>query len=104
VEISIAYASDWAVQNLGVFVDDVTLPDGTTTSFETGLDGWTVSGPPEGSAPNANDFIRTDASGFPVGNAIATPRSLLLGFGIEGVSSAGERNDVVGRALDHLLE
>ncbi len=29
VEISIAYVSDWAVQNLGVFLDDVTLPDGT---------------------------------------------------------------------------
>ena len=26
VEISIAYATDWAVQNLGVFIDDVTLP------------------------------------------------------------------------------
>ena len=35
VEISIAYVSDWATQSLGVFVDDVTLPDGTTTSFET---------------------------------------------------------------------
>ncbi len=104
VEVSIAYASDWAVQNLGVFVDDVVLPDGTSTSFETGLDGWTFTGPPEGSAPNSNNFIRTDASGFPVGNAIATPRSLLLGFGIEGVSSAAERNEVMGRALDHLLE
>jgi len=31
--------SDWAVQNLGVFVDDVVLPDGTYTSFETALDG-----------------------------------------------------------------
>ena len=92
------------MQNLGVFVDDIVLPDGTSTSFETGLDGWTVSGAPEGSAANSNDFIRTDASGFPVGNAIATPRSLLLGFGFEGVSSAGERNDMMGRALDHLLE
>ncbi|MDQ4051188.1 MAG: zinc carboxypeptidase, partial [Actinomycetota bacterium] len=48
VEVSIAYASDWAVQNLGVFVDDVVLPDGTSTSFETGLDGWTIADPPEG--------------------------------------------------------
>ena len=28
VEVSISYASDWATQGLGVFVDDVTLPDG----------------------------------------------------------------------------
>jgi Zinc carboxypeptidase len=104
VEISIAYASDWAVQGIGVFVDDITLPDGTSTSFETGLDGWTIPGSPEGSAPNVNDFIRTDASGFPVGNAIATPHSLLLGFGLEGVSTEAERNAVMGRALDHLLE
>jgi hypothetical protein len=104
VEISIAYASDWATQGIGVFVDDITLPDGTSTSFETGLDGWAIAGPPEGSAPNVNNFIRTDASGFPVGNAIATPHSLLLGFGLEGVSTAAERNAVMGRALDHLLE
>ena len=51
------------------------------------LDGWAITGPPAGSAPNANNFIRTDASGFPVGNAISTPHSLLLGFGLEGVST-----------------
>ncbi len=104
VEVSLAYISDWGTQGLGVFLDDVVLPDGTSTSFEDGLGGWTVSGPPEGSAPNTNDFARTDASGFPVGNAIATPRSLLLGFGLEGVSTPEQRADLMGRALDHLLE
>jgi hypothetical protein len=103
VEISIAYASDWATQGIGVFLDDITLPDGTSTSFETGLDGWAITGPPEGSAPNVNNFVRTDASGFPVGNAIATPHSLLLGFGLEGVSTEAERNEVMARALNHLL-
>ena len=86
-----------------MFVDDVTLPDGTATSFETGLDGWTITGPPPGSGPNANNWIRTDATGFPVGAAIATPHSLLMGFGFEGVSTAAERTEVMGRALDHLL-
>jgi hypothetical protein len=104
VEISIAYASDWATQNLGVFVDDVTLPDGTSTSFEAGLDGWEITGPPEGSAPNANNFIRTDASGFPVGNSIATPQSLLMGLGFEGIATPAERDTVMGRVLDHLLD
>jgi Zinc carboxypeptidase len=104
VEISISYASDWATQGLGVFLDDITLPDGTSTSFETGLDGWAITGPPEGSAPNANNFIQTDAAGFPVGNAISTPHSLLLGFGLEGVSTEAERNAVMGRALAHLLD
>ncbi|MGH2788395.1 MAG: M14 family zinc carboxypeptidase [Actinomycetota bacterium] len=103
VEISIAYASDWSVQNLGAFVDDVTLPDGTSTSFETGLDGWEVTGPPEGSGPNANNWIRTDATGFPVGASISTEDSIVTGFGFEGISTQGERNAVMGRVLEHLL-
>jgi Zinc carboxypeptidase len=103
VEISIAYATDWAIQNLGVFVDDVTLPDGTSTSFEAGFDGWTVTGPPEGSGPNANNWIRTDASGFPVGASISTPDSLLMGYGFEGISTPESRNAVMGRVLGHLL-
>jgi hypothetical protein len=82
----------------------VTLPDGTSQSFETGLEGWTVSGAPPGSADNGNDWIVTDAAGFPVGAAISTPRSLLLGFGFEGIATPAERNEVMGRALQHLLE
>ena len=104
VEISIAYASDWAVQGLGVFIDDVTLPDGTSTSFETGFDGWQVTGPPAGSGPNANNWIRADASGFPVGSSISTPDSILMGFGFEGISTQASRNAVMGRMLDHLLD
>ena len=104
VEISIAYISDWGTQNLGVFLDDITLPDGSSTSFE-GADtgGWQVTGPPEGSGANANNWEITDAGGFPVGASITTPRSLLLGFGFEGISSQAERNTVMGRAADYLL-
>lgn len=104
VEVSITYASDWATQNLGTFVDDVTLPDGSSTSFESGLEGWTVSGAPPGSAANGNDWIVTDASGFPVGATISTPDSLLMGFGFEGIATPAERNEVMGRALEHLLD
>ena len=103
VEVSIAYATDWSVQNLGVFIDDVVLPDGTSTSFETDLGGWTV-GQPADSGANANNWIRTDASGFPVGAAISTPDSLLFGFGFEAISSEESRNAVMRRALRHLLD
>lgn len=103
IELSIAYASDWAGQGLGVFIDDVVLPDGTSTSFETDMGGWAITGPPEGSGPNANNWLRSDSSSFPVGNAITTPQSVLLGFGLEGVSTAAERNDVMRRILAHLL-
>ncbi len=103
VEVSIAYISDWGTQGLGVFVDDLTLPDGSTTSFENGDGGWTVTGPPPGSAPNANNWTITDAAGFPVGATITTPHSLLAGFGFEGIRSQAERNAVMGRVLTHLL-
>ena len=102
--MSIAYSSDLGTQNLGAFVDNVTLPDGTSTSFETGLDGWTVPGAAAGSSSNSNDWIVTTASGFPVGAAITTPSSLLLGFGLETVATPEERKAVMGRALEHLLE
>jgi Zinc carboxypeptidase len=104
VEISIAYVSDWATQNLGVFIDDVTLPDGSSTSFESGLEGWEVSGPPEGSGANGNDWTVTDAGGFPVGATITTPSSLLMGYGFEGISTPADRNAVMGRVVDHLLD
>ncbi|ADU47408.1 M14 family metallopeptidase [Intrasporangium calvum] len=104
VEVSIAYVSDWAVQGLGVFVDDVVVSTGEgSTSFEAGLDGWAVSGAPSGSGANANDWIVTDASGFPVGAAISTPDTVLMGFGLEGVTGSAGRAAVMGRVLDHLL-
>jgi murein tripeptide amidase MpaA len=104
VEIRISYASDWATQGLGVFIDDITLPDGSSTSFEGGeTGGWAVTGPPPGSAPNANNFVFTTAAGFPEGAAITTEGSLLLGFGFEAITGADERADVMGRAMDYLL-
>jgi hypothetical protein len=105
VQISISYASDWAVQGLGVFVDDITLPDGSSTSFEgTDTGGWAVTGPPPGSGTNANNFEFTTAAGFPEGAAITTEDAVYLGFGLEAVTGADERADVMGRAMDYLLD
>ena len=45
-------------KGLGVFVDDIVVSTGEgSTSFETGLDGWAVAGPPLGSAANANKWV-----------------------------------------------
>jgi hypothetical protein len=107
VEISIGYASDWAVQGLGVFADEIVVSAGAgTTSFEDDadpMDGWAVTGPPEGSGPNANNFIRTDSQGFPEGAVVATPDSLYMGFGFEGITGAATRTMVMDRAMDYLL-
>jgi hypothetical protein len=103
VEVSIAYVSDWSVQGLGVFLDDIVLPSGEATSFEADLGGWAITGPPAGNAPNPNNFIRTEAGGFPEGAVVATPDTLYMGFGFEGISDASTRATVMGRAMDYLL-
>jgi hypothetical protein len=104
IEVSISYASDWSTQGLGAFVDLISVPGGDgSTSFEAGLDGWTVAGPPPGSAPNANDWIRTESVGFVEGAAVSTADTLYFGFGFEGIADASARNEVMGRSIDYLL-
>jgi hypothetical protein len=109
IEISISYASDWAVQGLGTFVDSIALPGEPVESFEAGLGAWTVPGPPEGSAPNPNDWFRTQSVGFEEGAIVSqTPRradfsTLFFGFGLEGVTGAtgpNSRADLMDRSLD----
>jgi len=105
VEVSISYASDWATQGLGAFVDDITVSTGEgSTSFEGGdTGGWDVSGPPPGTAPNANDWEFTTATGFPEGAGVKTDRTIYLGFGLEGVTGAADRATLMGRAMGYLL-
>jgi hypothetical protein len=105
VEVSISYVSDWGTQGIGVFLDDLSvLVDGapvSETSFEEDLAGWTVSGSPDGSADNVNDWIRTQL-GFEEGAAVTTEDSVFFGFGLEGLAPA-ERDDLVARTMGHLL-
>jgi hypothetical protein len=107
VEISLAYASDWATQGLGVFLDDIAVSTGQgSTSFEEDadpMDGWAATGPPPGSAPNPNNFVRTTAGGFPEGAVVATPDTLYMGFGLEGITDAATRAEVMRRSMDYLL-
>ena len=61
VQVALAVASDFSIPVHGVFVDDVVVSTGDgTTSFEADgdeFDGWTVTGAPDGSPGNANDWI-----------------------------------------------
>jgi len=103
VEVSVSYASDWATQGLGVFVDDIEVSTGQgTTSFETGMDEWTAPGAPPGSSPNANEFERTTAAGFSEGPAATTDDTIYFGFGFEGIKEAADRNEVMRRAIAYL--
>jgi hypothetical protein len=104
VEISIAYVSDWSIQGLGTFVDDIVVSTGEgTTSFETGMDGWTATAAPPGSAPNTNSFVRTTAAGIPEGAAITTEDTIYFGFGFEGIATEAARNSVMENAMRYLL-
>ena len=56
-----------------MFVDDVTLPDGSTTSFEGGdTGGWAVAGPPPEAGQTRDRFVSPPGAGFPEGAAITT--------------------------------
>ena len=108
IDISISYASDWAIQGLGAFVDTVQLPGEAVESFETGLGGWGMPGAPEGSDPNPNDWIRTESVGFEEGSIVSeTPvgvdfTTLYFGFGFEAIRGAANRNAVMDGTLDFL--
>jgi hypothetical protein len=102
VEVSISYVSDWAVQGVGVFVDDIAVSTGESTSFEDGLSGWRARGR-RGSAANPNDYVRTTAADIPAGAAATTEDSIYFGFGLEGIAGRDARARVMGRAMEYLL-
>lgn len=100
VELHISYATDWATQGLGVFVDDVELSGYPLEDFEAGLGAWSVSAAP-GNVP-FNNWSRISGAGFPEGPAIRTPYSVYFGFGFEAIDTADDRNAIMDRVLSYL--
>ena len=112
VEVSITSLSDWGLQQFpGVFIDDIVVSTGEgSTSFEDDgnpLDGWTVPGAPQDAdgieGPNLNDWARRGGLGIKEGAAVASADTLYLGFGLEGVTGATTRAQIMDRAIDYLL-
>ena len=106
VEVVISYVTDPASGGVGAFVDDTAVDvDGVVDAdgFEGATSTWTVPGSPPGSGPNQGDwqFAEKLINAF---SATSTSDTLLLGFGLEQLSTDGERSDLVGRALGGLLE
>ncbi|MBO3746263.1 zinc carboxypeptidase [Streptosporangiaceae bacterium NEAU-GS5] len=101
VEVSISYISDWSTQGLGVLLDDVSV-NGVADSFETGLGGWTVAGPPPGSAPSLNNWARSDKA-LEEGGGVITKDTVYFGFGVEGATTQAMRTDLTRRAMSYLL-
>jgi hypothetical protein len=112
VEVSITALSDWGVQQFpGVFIDDIQVSTGEgNTSFEDDadpMDGWTVAGAPQDpegiEGPNRNDWVRRGGLGIKEGAVVATPDTVYMGHGLEGITGADTRNQVMGRAIGYLL-
>ena len=77
-------------------------PVAEETSFEADLGGWTVAGPPEGSAANTTDWARSQRA-YEEGAVAVTADTVFTGFGAEGLTSPAMRVDFLSRALGHLL-
>jgi hypothetical protein len=104
VEVSVSYVTDPFTGGVGVFVDDTRVVVAGAVreaeGFETGLGPWSVPGPPPGSPPGGGDFKRAQALLSP---AVTTSDTVLLGFGVEQVGAAAEREALLGRAVRLLL-
>jgi hypothetical protein len=113
VEISISVASDAAVQGLGAWVDEVELVDAADNpinsadpSFESGIDGWTLPGPPppagDAGQSQATGWVRAQSAPFIEAPIVTTADTVYTGFGFEGVTGATTRNALMQAVLTHL--
>ncbi|MGW4024869.1 M14 family zinc carboxypeptidase [Streptomyces sp. NPDC005009] len=102
VEVSLAYVTDPGSGGHGVLADEASLVVGGTAAdtegFESSLGAWTVSGPPAGSPAVLKDWTRTGAL-FQTYGAVTTGDTVLLGFGLEHLTSAADRTALLRKAL-----
>ncbi|MFJ5556223.1 M14 family zinc carboxypeptidase [Streptomyces sp. NPDC093250] len=102
VEVSLAYVTDPGSGGHGVLADEASLvvvgKATGTEGFETSLGVWRVSGPPAGSPAVLKDWTRTGAL-FRTYGAVTTDDTVLLGFGLEHLTSAADRSALLRKAL-----
>ncbi|WP_345573904.1 M14 family metallopeptidase [Streptomyces prasinosporus] len=102
VEVSIGYVTDPGSGGRGVLADEASLVVGgavtETEGFETSLGAWKASGPPAGSPAVLKDWTRTGAL-FRTHGAVTTEDTVLLGFGLEHLTSAADRAALMRKAL-----
>jgi hypothetical protein len=105
VEVSLSYITDSSSGGHGVLADEASLVVGGTAveteGFETALGAWHVAGPPAGSPAVLKDWARTGTL-FSTYGAVTTDRTVLLGFGLEHLTSAAGRTALIGKALNAL--
>ena len=109
VEVSISYVSDPGTGGVGAFVDDthvvvdgVDRPD-LADGFEGPTSQWAPGTVPDGSPTPSPAQWEIGEALITQYAATSTDDTLLLGFGLEQLATAGERADLLERALDGLL-
>ena len=85
-----------------VSFDDIALPDGTEHVVREWLDGWAITFRRRAARPTQQLHPHGRVR-LPRRQRHRNPHSLLL-LRVEGVSIEDERNAVMGRAIDYLLE
>ena len=105
VEVAITFFGANATNLSGVMIDDIELSTGETTSFEDGLDDWSLSAVPADDLipPDTSAFFDATFSNYPTGAAVVTEDTIYFGFGMEGIATDDQRNAVMGRAMEYLL-
>ena len=107
VEVSISYVTDPSTGVVGAFVDDTKIViNGSVTSadgFEGASSTWTIGGPPAGSPPNEGNWQIGTADLLNVNAGTSTKDTLLLGFGLEHLSTNAERTALIKKAVDGLI-
>ena len=53
--------------------------------------------------PNRNDWVPRAGLAIKEGATVATDDTVYMGFGLEGITHAAKRNNIMGRAIDYLL-
>jgi hypothetical protein len=85
-------------------LDDTALVVGGTATqtegFEAGLGAWVVPGAPAGSPGNEGDWELSAGSGVETITAgVSTADTVMFGFGLEQLESAGARAAIAGAVL-----
>ena len=106
VEVSLTYVTDPNTGGVGAFVDDTrVVVNGVTSAdgFEGPTSAWAVGAAPADSPPPAGNWV---IGPKPVNSfaATSTDDTLLLGFGLEQLSTDAERNQLMDKALAGLIE
>ena len=113
VQIAISVVSDPATLGLGTWLDEVRLLDSgdnpiqtADPSFETGMDGWTLPGPPgpagEAGQSQETGWVRAQTAPFVEAPVVTTTDTVYTGFAFEAITGAANRNAFMQAVLTHL--